>query len=265
MLKQRVATASVLLPFVLILIFSVKAYLFALALAMLTLLAAWEWMKLIPVQTSTSQLITLLGLGGYLLALTLTPNASWVLELAMVGWLYITVMVCYYPRLRSSWGQPWFMWLLMFLLLPGFFSAMLWLRESHEGSALLFYMLLQVWGADSGAYCIGKVCGRRKLIPNVSPGKTLEGLAGATLVVTMITLAGQVYFHIENVIYWFLLSALILVTSVVGDLSVSMFKRRMNVKDTGTLLPGHGGILDRIDSLLCVSVFFTFFIRFFIS
>ena len=118
--------------------------------------------------------------------------------------------------------------------------------------------MLVVWATDTGAYFAGRTLGKHKLMPSVSPAKTLEGLAGG-LLTTMVVVAGVMYIAPEQELG--LLVVVTLVTalaSAFGDLSESMFKRAANIKDSGTILPGHGGILDRIDSLTAAFPVFTF-------
>lgn len=123
----------------------------------------------------------------------------------------------------------------------------------------LLYVFLLVWCADSGAYFVGRKLGRRKMAPNVSPNKSMEGLAGG-LVTGLLVVIGISVFKLQltgtALIAFVLLSALTILASVLGDLFESMLKRRAGVKDSGTILPGHGGILDRIDSLLSATPIF---------
>ena len=123
------------------------------------------------------------------------------------------------------------------------------------GVEYLLFTLLIVWLADGGAYFAGKAFGRVKLAPGISPGKTWEGVVGGMLLVVVLALAGAVYMDASiAVLLPFCLAVGAL--SVVGDLTVSMFKRTVGLKDSGSLFPGHGGVLDRIDSLSAAAPLF---------
>ena len=146
------------------------------------------------------------------------------------------------------------------VLVLGCFQALYGIRLEY-GSQHLLYLLCLIWGADTGAYFAGKAFGTHKLIPYVSPGKTLEGVLGALFTTAIIATIGLFQLNITAYLAWYLISFMIAIVSIFGDLLISMFKRHVGVKDTGTLLPGHGGILDRIDSLLSASVFFYSFMK----
>jgi phosphatidate cytidylyltransferase len=121
--------------------------------------------------------------------------------------------------------------------------------------AILLGVLLIVWAADTGAFAAGKLFGRVKLAPKISPGKTWEGVIGGLLTVAILAAAGAYLFDARvDVLVPFCLA--IACASVVGDLTVSMFKRTAGLKDSGTLFPGHGGVLDRVDSVAAAAPLF---------
>lgn len=150
-----------------------------------------------------------------------------------------------------------------FYLLICFISFVFIRLAFDQGAWLTLSMILGVWASDTGAYVVGKKIGKRKLAPKISPNKTIEGLGGAmfffgtTLVLAMFlgdySSIGMKQDHIWMV---FVTGCLLGVVGQAGDLFISFFKRRAGVKDTGNLIPGHGGLLDRIDSLLLVSPVF---------
>lgn len=174
-------------------------------------------------------------------------------------------------------------WLLMFVRLPlyrpdarpdrsyqavSFFTAILsistgwfaisWVRLQSEGSWLILLLLLIVWAADTGAYFAGKTFGKKKLAAHISPGKTQAGLLGGLIAAPLMALLATNLMpvpHIETVSL-ILLSLVTALVSVAGDLMISLHKRISELKDSGNLLPGHGGILDRLDSLLAAAPFF---------
>ena len=123
--------------------------------------------------------------------------------------------------------------------------------DAYHGAQLIMFLLLMVWSADIGAYFVGKSLGKHKLLPNVSPGKTLEGFFGGIIFACILVgTAGFILeWNSEQLMTVLAVTVLITTVSVLGDLNESMFKRQAGIKDSGSILPGHGGILDRIDSL----------------
>ena len=119
-------------------------------------------------------------------------------------------------------------------------------------------MFLMVWGADTGAYFAGKRFGKRKLMPRVSPAKSWAGIGGATVTVLLVSMITQQYLHFSQNLSFgiYILALVLLFVSVVGDLTESMFKRQCGIKDSGSILPGHGGIMDRIDSFTAAAPVF---------
>jgi phosphatidate cytidylyltransferase len=126
-------------------------------------------------------------------------------------------------------------------------------------------MFLLVWGADTGAYFAGKRFGKRKLLPRVSPAKSWAGVGGASVTVLLVTMTAQQHLHFSQNLSFgiYILALVLLFVSVVGDLTESMFKRQCGIKDSGSILPGHGGIMDRIDSLTAAAPVFALCLIFF--
>ncbi|CDZ76773.1 Phosphatidate cytidylyltransferase [Legionella massiliensis] len=248
MFRQRLLTALILVPLVLFAIYYANSWIFIGLVLLLLLGCALEWLPLIP--------ISRLGLKlGFITALIIGTWLShyiydyW-LTLGLILWGAILVAVLNFPKFQSVWGYPWVIFLAGVILLSLFAQSMLRVYHQNQGKDLIVYLLFIVWAADIGAYLAGKQWGKHKLIPQVSPGKTIEGLCGGFILSMLIAIGGYFYFQPVYPLRWFLIAVFTTLISVLGDLFISMLKRRSKVKDTGHLLPGHGGVLDRLDSLI---------------
>jgi len=263
MFIQRLLTTLILLPLVLAAIYYANFWAFASALALLVLGCGLEWFQLIPLYRYITKIlmVTALLLCCYVIHFV---YVYW-LYAGLVVWFLISLAIYQYPKLQSMWGHRSIVTFLCLLLLPLFGQSMMNVFLLDQGKALIVYLLFLVWGADIGAYLAGKLCGRHKLIPSVSPGKTLEGVAGGMALSMLMALAGWFYFQPASITGWFIVALLVIVVSLIGDLFISMLKRRTHIKDTGRILPGHGGILDRLDSLIAAAPFFYFGLTFLLS
>jgi phosphatidate cytidylyltransferase len=254
MFKQRFLTAMILIPLVFCGIYYANDLALVGIIGTLVIALAWEWSALIPLPTVTGRLL-FVGV----LALSIWPLYTWLvpgLILNIVLWMGILWAVVTYPKTRFIWGHAWLMVLVAWFSLI-LFAHSLWALFHHEqGRWLLVYLLGLVWATDIGAYMFGKLWGKHRLIPQVSPGKTIEGSAGGLILATVVAAVGARYFQPENLFAWFVQAWIVMGISMVGDLWISMLKRRVQVKDTGHILPGHGGVLDRLDSLVASLPFF---------
>lgn len=269
MLKQRVMTACILLPFVLGGIFFLPTDFFAWALVPIFMIAAKEWGKLISPQSNATQwrfCLTsglLLSLLNWLIPASeiwyageLTQLYQSLLVLGGFWWFLSAILVVSFPKSQKFWqGSDTIKSMFGHLTLIPCFIALMTLKslsdkaDPYYGAMLVCLVCLVVWAADTGAYFFGRSLGRHKLMPKVSPGKTLEGLAGG-LLTTMLIVALVMYLSPEQELPLVILVILVTaIASALGDLSESMFKRSADIKDSGTIIPGHGGLLDRIDSL----------------
>lgn len=267
MLKYRLITALILIPVVIGALFLLPPVGFAIVTLVVCMLAALEWGQLAGF-ASRSQRIWLAILCGFLLISMLLslpayqhsahlPQVSVPLWLSMGWWIAALLLVLTYPRSAAVWRNSHLLRIIFGILtIVPFFWGMVALRQygyeqDHNiGAWWLLYVMLLVWGADSGAYMFGKLFGKHKLAPKVSPGKTWEGLIGGLLTSALISWLFGRYAPLDIIPEILLIcSVAAALASVLGDLTESMFKREAGIKDSGHLIPGHGGILDRIDSL----------------
>ncbi len=181
-----------------------------------------------------------------------------VFSLAAIWWLIATLLVVLYPRFTHCWRNRVSKGVVGLLVLVPTWLALVQVREMAAGPWLIMYLLLLVWGADTGAYFAGKRYGKRKLMPRVSPAKSWAGVGGALVTVLVVSYLAKPHFDFANhtLLGIYLLALLVVCASVVGDLLESMFKRHCGIKDSGSLLPGHGGVMDRIDSLTAAAPVF---------
>lgn len=251
MLKQRIITALILLPLVLGAIFYLSTPWFALAIAIPVALGAWEWANLMGIEESADRMPYVGGiLAGLLLVYWLDLNL--VLFLACIWWAAAVWLVGVYPRETERWHERRKLGIIgALVLVPAWWSLVL-IQGQEGGPWWLLYVMLLVWGADTGAYFAGRKYGKNKLAPAVSPGKTKEGLLGGLAVTGVLALLVAFTTSAADktgLLGFLIISLVAVIGSVYGDLVESMFKRQRGIKDSSNLLPGHGGILDRIDSI----------------
>ena len=246
MLKQRVITAFALLFLLLAVLFKLPEAGWIVAVGLLVMQGAWEWLKLAKFRgmaTGTYLLLTLI--------LFLVLQQKWVPQL----YVYIAAAVfwiVFVPGwLFAGWKTSnfWLMGLVGWLVLLPTGIAMLDLRAESPQPWWLLGVMALVWMADISAYFAGRKFGKTKLAPSISPGKTWEGVAGGMLGVLVYVVAVIMISGLKMHYTWFLFAVAGVALSVIGDLFESAIKRQAGVKDSGTLLPGHGGLLDRIDAL----------------
>ncbi|WP_185231967.1 phosphatidate cytidylyltransferase [Teredinibacter franksiae] len=263
MLKLRVYTAvALVLPFLGILFFGSWLY-FAVMAGLVVSLAAWEWAGLAGVKQVLARLFytLVIALSGILMGwfLYLASNHQYLLSLftsAAIWWAVALLWVQGYPSSAVIWGSvPVRLLMGWFVLVPAWL-ALLYLRAEPSGSWLVLMVVATVAAADIGAYFTGKAFGRTKLAKSVSPGKTWEGVVGGLFFALVLGAIANVLIIQGS---WIGLIAIIVPTafvSVLGDLLESMVKRHQGVKDSGSLLPGHGGFMDRIDGLVAAAPIF---------
>lgn len=264
MLKLRVLTALILAPLAIWGTLALPGAWFAAILGVVFALGAWEWSRLAGLQQAVLRHFYVAVIVGIMIALLNRDTIGYLLfftsTVAVLWWMTALVFILRFPAGSAIWKR--YPSLVSFAgvltLLPGWLAlvGLQW----HVGPRYALFVMLLVWGADIGAYFAGHAFGRSKLAPAVSPGKTWAGVWGAMASTVVITVAGVPLLGQDlSTLSWMLpLTVLVVALSIVGDLSESMFKRLADVKDSGGLLPGHGGILDRIDSLTAAAPVFVF-------
>ena len=259
-LRQRAQTAFLLGPLVLAAVLLLPTPAFAVALGLVTLGAAWEWARLAGLERQVERAGYLALVGAVLLGLWIFSwLRPWLLGAGVLWWLIQAVHIATVREIPHRPGLQVGELAAGVLVLAAPWGALIQLHESDpHGRALVLFLMLLVWTADSLAYFVGRRWGRTKLAPLVSPGKTREGvygaLAGALLWGLLLGWAGSL--GPSGTLAAALLCGATVLISVVGDLYESLLKRRRGVKDSSHLLPGHGGMLDRVDSLTAAAPVF---------
>lgn len=288
MLLQRILTATVLAAAVILALFELPAIYFSLFLAIVTFGAAWEWLRLTDVTSVgkkilffTALIVPMLGVTFWTVLLELLSEAmewpeikdysdalEWFVIAPVLFWLLAMILMRqaapqllqmeFKPRVKTFMG-----WLVLL-------SAWMFLGKlrAYYGPAMVLYFLILIWAADISAYFVGKKWGKNKLAPEISPGKTVQGMYGALAAAILCSIGLRIYSGLSALeedesaltllvsIDLLILSVLTVLVSIYGDLFFSLVKRKKGVKDSGSLLPGHGGILDRIDSIIAAAPFF---------
>jgi phosphatidate cytidylyltransferase len=262
MLKTRVITALVLLAVLLPILFLLPAiYIGAFFLAAL-LAAAWEWSILLTPQARRAAWVYVLFCLAIILILLSMQNTSWqfaLLLLSVIFWFFVAPFILAKGiNLSLQKLRPFYV-VLGLILLPATWFSLVFLREL--GLVFLLTSIALVWVADIGAYFIGKAFGKRKLAIQISPGKSVEGAIGGLVLSYGYALLCVMYLPFESTLFgawairfgWvamFLMVTVLVAFSIFGDLFESQLKRLAGVKDSSHLLPGHGGVLDRVDALI---------------
>ena len=264
MLKQRLLTAAVLIPLVIWGILQLSTFHLALILAVIILQGGWEWSGLMKVASSGLRFGYVFIVGMCLVGVWIfvsRESTDWLAlpVISLFWWLLAVVWILTYPKHSARWSALWAKFFIGLLVLIPAWLAVVGLHEySAKGPYLVLYLLSLIWMADTGAYFGGRRWGKRKLAVSVSPGKSWEGVISALAVTTVYAIVAAELFSLPGNQWpaFIVLSLVAVAFSIVGDLSESMFKRDANMKDSGALLPGHGGVLDRIDSITAAAPVF---------
>lgn len=255
MLKTRILTASIILPFFLAALFYFQDIFWAIVLLALTVIGSREWSRLAQLSVRNTIVFMLLTtlLGGELLlqvseAVKIDPLSTeliWIYGLSAIFWIFAVPL---YLKQSLKVTKPWVWMLIGWIVLLPTCLALYQLRSISP--LLLLGLMATIWISDTAAYFTGRSLGKHKLAPQISPNKTWEGVAGALVAVLIYGLLWD-FWSEEQSLAPVLVPLLIMmaILGIIGDLYESFVKRQANVKDSGNILPGHGGILDRIDAL----------------
>ncbi|MCK5871242.1 MAG: phosphatidate cytidylyltransferase [Methylococcales bacterium] len=278
MLAQRIITASILATLIISSVIFLPSLAFSLVIAIVILLGAWEWTHLINLNNIALRIVFLVSLAVPIIGIALWTQflelialvfewpavreysgiLEWLVILPVLFWLMLMILIRQLPatlvkiQLKQRYQAliGWFVLLMAWMFLSR-------LRALYGTDMVLYFMIL-IWSADISAYFAGKKYGKDKLSPEISPGKTVQGVYGALASAAACGLILGLIFQFTwmSIIDFILLSVLTTLISVYGDLFFSLVKRQRGVKDSGFIVPGHGGVLDRIDSMIAAAPFF---------
>ena len=260
MLIKRLLTAVFLVPLVVIATLKLDSSEFVMAAMIVLVVSSWEFTSLIKIRRWLAKVSYVVVLTTATYYLNQTP--FWLMPflfITLLWWIINSYWIVNFPRHTRYWHK-----FITTRLVNGFFffvPLVVALSALHQiDSSLVLLLLALIWAADSGAYFVGRAIGKNKLLPNASPGKTIEGAAGGALF-SLVVMFVYVRFGFENAAleqYFFygVLSLIVTLASIIGDLFESLHKRLAGAKDSGILLPGHGGLFDRIDSLTAAAPIF---------
>jgi phosphatidate cytidylyltransferase len=275
LLKQRIITALILAPLMIGGIFFLPIEQFAYFIGFIVTVAAWEWANLSGYESPVVRIAyaavmaASVGAIGYFMdsnsgldRIVLAIGAAW--------WLFACFLVIQYPKQVSLWQAKPVRAVLGFLVLLPMWVGFMTLKSQPHSALIIIYVMFLIWGADTGAYFAGKTWGNKKLAPHVSPGKSWAGfwggLATTGLIAIIFTLCVNQWLRpmmMDDFILLAIMTFITAIISVMGDLVESMMKRNRGIKDSSQLLPGHGGVLDRIDSMASAVPVFAFFMLLF--
>lgn len=254
-LLPRIITGLVFLGLVIVSV-TINPWIFAALFGFFTVIGIIEFYKMSGMLGFTPQKVTGIVIGVltfivlFLLAMKILPPVMVFLLPVLMLSIPIIELFRQKPTPTSDWAQTLFA--PVYIALPfGVMANMLFLPESHEFSPkIILSFFAFVWISDTGAFCVGSLIGKHKLIPKISPKKTIEGLLGGIAFTLLASIPVCHYVGVFTQSQWLIISLVTVIFATFGDLVESMVKRNAGVKDSGKMLPGHGGVLDRFDSTL---------------
>ena len=258
MLRTRLLTAAVALPLLIFLIHSAPEWGFSSAILVLTGVGLYEYFSLTRAQCSLSPVIG--GLWGMLVALSMLSGDARLIGAALTLGFMLIFILNLRDRQPARGIQTTSLCLLGVVYIGFLFPHLLWIHRGPEGAGWIFFILLVAMLGDTGGYAVGRIWGKRKLLPHINPGKTIEGSVGSIGGNCVAALgAWQYLLPHRSALELVVLALLMGVLAQLGDLCESALKRACSAKDSGRLFPGHGGVLDRIDSLLFPGAFIYYY------
>ena len=248
-LRKRIITAAILIALLLVVLLALPSLATVILLTVAVLIGAWEWSGFLKgpglaMRVGYVLLVALLLPLAWRLAASRT-GLEWLLRAALLWWLAALGWIVLAPHRVRTWSAA---LAGLCALVPAWIALVSMRLDSGRGAQWVLFVLILVWFADIGAYFVGRQFGRRHLAPEVSPGKTWEGALGGLVASVPVAVIGGFWFHVPLGAFLGVCLAAV-AFSIVGDLTESLLKRFAGIKDSGTLFPGHGGIMDRIDSL----------------
>ena len=258
----RIATGFVLALIAIWASFLLSTLGFTILVGIVILLASIEWSRLITAN-KIGRLLFVLSVFGLSWLSHFVPESC--IVIATLFWLLASCSLAL-PMSRLTWiKHPVVLWVVGYLVLVPTWVAAVYLHQL--GHLVVFSVIMFVCFADTGAYFVGARCGKHALAPALSPKKTWEGLAGGLIIgliagmAMVVLMPGMTW---KEALSWLVLGIVIILVSMLGDLFESLIKRQCDLKDSGQMLPGHGGILDRVDSLCAALPVYAFFLLLFL-
>lgn len=262
-LSKRIVTGGILAAFVFAATLLLPSFWFSVLIAGFALVGAWEWSAMAGWPSPAGRLAYSCSTGVVLLITAwLVQSEAGALAVVLAGLAWWLVALAWVVRFQQglaleTLNHPLVRLIAGWLILAPAFGASAYLHSSVEGGPwMVLYLLLLISSADSAAYFVGRRLGNRRLASNVSPGKSVEGVAGGLSAVAVLAISVGLYFNFAAPLGFVVLSIVTALVSILGDLTESVVKRRAGLKDSGSIIPGHGGILDRIDSFTAAAPIF---------
>jgi len=257
--KNRVISAAVLIPVVILFIYFAPSQLWLALVLAIGIIALGEYHNMVPQISSADKLFSQILVGVAIILAFYTEN------IAFVGFITFFLLTVYHIRKKEDHNAlvRYFLRDLLGIIYCTLLPSYILLIRIMDGRSYIYLLLITIWSIDTAAYYVGSAIGKHKLIENISPKKTIEGSIGGTFGAVIVCVTAKIfYFTNFSLVEAVMLGIVLSVSAQFGDLFESLLKRAGGIKDSGNLIPGHGGILDRIDSMLFAAPAFYYFTLF---